>query len=69
MDKICEVGLSSWTGLNQVITTLTEEQAVQMLQHEMDNRKRGTFVLRLNKRINALRSLRETNRLVKELTK
>lgn len=69
MDKICEVGLSSWTALNQVITTLTEEQAVKMLEHEMDNRKRGTFVLRLNKRINALRSLRETNRLVKELTK
>jgi anti-sigma regulatory factor (Ser/Thr protein kinase) len=67
MDAISTAALKSWRSLQGVIAVLTEEQVRNMLEHEMDNLKRGMIVVRLHQRYCALRDARERGEIMTKM--
>lgn len=69
MDAIATAALKSWRSLQGVIAVLTEEQVREMLEHEMDNQKRGMIVVRLHQRLSTLRDARERRDIMVKMGK
>ena len=69
MDAIATAALKSWRSLQGVIAVLTEEQVREMLEHEMDNQKRGMIVVRLHQRLSTLRDARERKDIMVKMGK
>ena len=69
MDAIATAALKSWRSLQGVIAVLTEEQVKEMLEHEMDNQKRGMIVVRLHQRLSTLRDARERKDIMVKMGK
>ena len=56
--------IKSWAALNAwIMTTESEEQVAEALEHVFTNRGRGEFLKRLWSRYNRLRTLREKREL------
>lgn len=51
--------LDDWDRLNAFLKTSTEDQTVELTEHEKANRKRPSFVRRLHSRFCRLRRIRE----------
>ena len=64
MDMICQMALKDWRSLNSFSAVLTEQQAKQMLDYEVENGKRTTFVVRLHQKLTSMRSIRERKELL-----
>jgi hypothetical protein len=69
MDMICNMALTSWAKLNAVITILTEEQLVEMLEHEQMTGQRLDIMVRIQQRLNAMESARKIDELKARFTK
>ena len=59
--------LSNWTTLNLVINTLSERRIKELLNEEINDARRRTFVIRLHVRLCTLRASRERRTLLKKL--
>lgn len=60
--------LKTWTGTNEMLRGLDEEDAEEMMKFELRGKKRETFLLRIHSRLNYLRAHRERAELI-ELSK
>jgi hypothetical protein len=69
MDMICNMALTSWAKLNTVISILTEEQLVEMLEHEQLTGQRLDIMIRIQQRLNAMESTRKIEELKARFTK
>ncbi len=49
----------SWRTLNEVLMKVSEQNVLEMLEDELEGRRRKTYILRLHKRYNMLRMRRE----------
>lgn len=67
MDFICIQALNDWRTLNSLISGLTEEQLEKMIEHEVVNGKRPTFIVRMHQRFTALRAQRERSTFMKRI--
>jgi hypothetical protein len=63
MDMICNMALTSWAKLNTVIGAFTEEQLVEMLEHEKVSGQRLDIMVRIQQRLNALSGARKIEEL------
>lgn len=59
----------SWRRLNEVLSHLTEEQVLSMLNEERQVHRRVTILERLHQRYTMLRATRERMELLKEATR
>ena len=66
LDFIGEMGLKNWISLGQVIKNVTEEQCQAMIDHELETKRRSSFVIRLHQKLTVLRAEREREELVKQ---
>jgi len=57
--------LTNWTKFNEVLNTLTEDEAKEALTIEVANDNRKSFVERLHQRYNILRTMREREELMR----
>jgi len=55
----------SWTGLNEILMDLPEDDVLAMLEEELEGKRRKTYVVRLHKRYSVLRMKRERNEMKK----
>jgi hypothetical protein len=67
LDFIGEMGLKNWVSLGQVIKNVSEEQCQSMLDHEVENEKRESFVIRIHQKLSALRTTREREELIESI--
>jgi len=51
--------LSSWTYLNEVLRTANEALCRELLNEELNNKRRPMFVRRIHGRLNKMRTARE----------
>lgn len=61
--------LANWTTLNIMLHSLDEERLEELLDQEVNNKKRKEFVIRLHRRLCTLRASRERKALLKKITK
>lgn len=59
MDVITIMALDNWRDLNKILSSLREDQVVDMLDHEIANKARFTIINRLHERLSMLRGKRE----------
>ncbi len=60
MDLDPEVLLANWKKLNNIISTIDDEEFCKLLlKMELKGRRRGMFVFRIHSRMNKLRANRE----------
>lgn len=59
----------SWRKLNDQLSTMTEQQVLDLLDHERQNGKRVTVLERLHQRYTTLRAARERAEILKEAIK
>ena len=59
----------SWRKLNDQLSTMTEQQVLDMLNDERQNGKRVTVLERLHQRYTTLRAARERVEILKEALK
>lgn len=59
----------SWRKLNDQLSTMTEQQVLEMLNAERQTGKRVTVLERLHQRYTTLRAARERAEILKEATK
>ena len=59
----------SWRKLNDMLSTMTEQQVLDLLNAERANAKRVTVLERLHQRYTTLRAARERAEILKEATK
>lgn len=59
----------SWRRLNEVLSQLSEEQVLDMLNEERQSSRRVTILERLHQRYTMLRAARERMELLKEATR
>lgn len=69
MDEKAKKALESWRSLNELLHTLSEDQLQMMLDYEMLNDNRRTFVERLHQRYNTLRVMRERGEILESFNK
>jgi hypothetical protein len=69
MDMICTMAMGSWAKLNAVIGAFTEEQLVEMLEHEKVSGQRLDIMVRIQQRLNALSGARKIEELKGMFTK
>lgn len=55
----------SWRTLNEVLMKVSEQNVLEMLEDELEGRRRKTYILRLHKRYNMLRMRREREEMKK----
>ena len=58
--------LITWRRLNETMSSLTEEEIMEMLEYERTHERRVKMLLRLHQRANSLRVARERIELLKE---
>lgn len=51
--------LRSWHTLNEILVTLREDQVKELLDHELQNKRRPDVAERLHQRLTKLRTTRE----------
>ena len=56
----------TWRKLNETMSSLTEEEIMEMLEYERTHERRVKMLLRLHQRANSLRVARERIELLKE---
>ena len=56
----------TWRKLNETMSSLTEEEIMEMLEYERTHERRVKMLLRLHQRGNSLRVARERIELLKE---
>jgi len=56
--------LANWTTLNIMLHTLDEERLQELLDEEINKKKRKEFVIRLHRRLCTLRASRERKTLL-----
>lgn len=59
----------SWRKLNDQLSTMTEQQVLDLLTNERQTGKRVTVLERLHQRYTTLRAARERAEILKEATK
>jgi len=59
----------SWRRLNEILSQLSEEQVLDMLNEERQSSRRVTILERLHQRYTMLRAARERMELLKEATR
>lgn len=59
----------SWRKLNDQLSTMTEQQVLDLLTNERQSGKRVTVLERLHQRYTTLRAARERAEILKEATK
>ena len=59
----------SWRKLNDQLSTMTEQQVLELLTNERQGAKRVTVLERLHQRYTTLRAARERAEILKEATK
>ena len=59
--------LKSWRSMNHTMHSLTEQEVLEMLQHELKTTRRPVFAERLHARYNSLRVQRERIELLGSL--
>jgi len=59
MNEVLVSALKSWLDLNGVLSKLREDQVLELLNSEMAEQKRKTFLKRLHQRYTTLRAIRE----------
>ena len=59
----------SWRRLNEILSQLSEEQVLDMLNEERQSSRRVTILERLHQRYTMLRAARERIELLKEATR
>lgn len=59
----------SWRKLNDQLSTMTEQQVLDLLTNEREGAKRVTVLERLHQRYTTLRAARERAEILKEATK
>ena len=59
----------SWRKLNDQLSTMTEQQVLDLLTNERQGAKRVTVLERLHQRYTTLRAARERAEILKEATK
>jgi hypothetical protein len=57
--------LKNWDTINEVLTTLREDQVLAMLEYEQNHQRRISILERLHQRYNVLRCSRERVELLK----
>ncbi len=57
----------NWPELQNVLTSLTEREVLDLLEDERRNARRSTFIIRLHQRFTTLRMLRERAELMREI--
>ena len=67
MDMMMIAALNGWAELNRVISSFSEEQINTMLEHELANKRRKTFVRRIHERLTTMRTKREREELLNGL--
>ena len=67
MNKALLVVLHNWTSLQFSLTDLREDQVKELLDYELENSKRPSFVERLHQRYSVLRAARERAELLSEI--
>jgi hypothetical protein len=65
-DKMVELTLETWIGLNETLKTCDEEVAQQLLKAETSGKARRQFLLRIHSRLNKLRAQRERQEIINE---
>lgn len=58
--------LTTWRSLNNILSTKTEEEVLQMLNEEKNGARRVSVLERLHQRYNTLRVARERIELLKD---
>jgi hypothetical protein len=58
--------LITWRKLNETMSSLTEEEIMEMLEYERTHERRVKMLLRLHQRGNSMRVARERIELLKE---
>ena len=59
----------SWRKLNDQLSTMSEQQVLDLLTNERESAKRVTVLERLHQRYTTLRAARERAEILKEATK
>jgi len=59
----------SWRSLTDILSTLSEEDVLNLLKSERKGEKRWSIIQRLHQRYTILRATRERDELHKEVTK
>jgi len=59
--------LRSWVVMNGSLMTLTEEQILELIDHEKAGLKRKSLITRMHERYSMLRTTRERAELLEEL--
>ena len=59
----------SWRSLTDILSTLSEEDVLDLLKSERKGEKRWSIIQRLHQRYTILRATRERDELHKEVTK
>lgn len=59
--------LDNWTTLNLLVNTLSEQRVKELLNDEVRNAKRKSFVIRLHVRLCTLRASRERKALLNKI--
>ena len=69
MDAIVTAAMDNWAMLNKIIGSLTEEQLVEMLENEKQQRKRMMYLERIHQRYTIVRAAREREELLSQFTR
>jgi len=57
--KMCEKILTNWDSLHEFLPTLREDQLEILFDHEIQNKRRKSFILRIHQRFASQRLERE----------
>lgn len=68
LDLISQMALKDWRALNSVIAALNEVQLTQMLEHELNTKKRHTMATRIHQKFTAMRTARERSEIILKCT-
>ena len=69
MDAIVTAAMDNWAMLNKIISSLTEEQLVEMLENEKQQRKRMMYLERIHQRYTIVRAAREREELLSQFVR
>lgn len=67
LDIISNMALKSWAYLNQVLKVLNEDQLSNMIEFELQGKRRVDIVSRCHQRLSVLRQAREMTEIMERV--